>query len=83
MGIPCQVRLCADCLRCGLVGQHEIEPPVDLCLVGGIGVAYDGGEVGEVLLYRFIIRHGGCDLRFGWMSRPGQDRGSWLFVCST
>ena len=26
-------------------------------------------------LYRFRTRHGGCDLRVGWMSRLGQDRG--------
>jgi len=34
-------------------------------------------------LYRFRTRHGGCDLRFGRMSRLGQDRGLCLFVSST
>ncbi len=34
-------------------------------------------------LYRFRTRHGGCDLRFGRMSRLGQDRGLCLFASST
>jgi hypothetical protein len=34
-------------------------------------------------LYRFRTRRRGRDLRFGWMSLLRQDRGSWLFVCST
>src|ERR1039457_838708 len=34
-------------------------------------------------LYRFRTRRRCCDLRFGRMSWLRQDRGSWLFVCST
>ena len=34
-------------------------------------------------VYRFRTRRRCCDLRFGWMSRMGQDRGSCLFACST
>ena len=34
-------------------------------------------------LYRFRARRRCCDLRFGRRSRLRQDRGSWLFVCST
>jgi hypothetical protein len=37
----------------------------------------------EHLLYRFRTRRRVCDLRFGWMGLLRQDRGSWLFVCST
>jgi hypothetical protein len=34
-------------------------------------------------LYRFRTRRRCCDLRFGRMGWLRQDRGSWLFVCST
>jgi hypothetical protein len=34
-------------------------------------------------VYRFRTRRRCCDLRFGRMSWLRQDRGSWLFVCST
>jgi len=34
-------------------------------------------------LYRFRTRGRCCDLRFGRMNWLRQDRGSWLFVCST
>jgi thioredoxin reductase (NADPH) len=36
----------------------------------------------ETSLYRFRTRHGSRDLRFGWMSRVGQDRGLCLLVSS-
>jgi hypothetical protein len=34
-------------------------------------------------LYRFRTRRSGCDLRFGWISRLGQDRGLCLFASCT
>ena len=40
------------------------------------------GNTAETALYRFRTRHGGCDLRFGRMSRLGQDRGLCLFASS-
>ena len=36
-----------------------------------------------LILYRFRTRRGDCDLRFGWMSRLGQDRGLCLFASCT
>jgi hypothetical protein len=62
------VRLRVDCLRYRLVGQHEVEPAVDLCLVGRVCVADDGGEVGEAL-------HNGRDLLVAqpaWRSHPAE-----------
>jgi hypothetical protein len=46
-------------------------------------VSIEMGLVFGKNLYRFRTRHKDCDLRFGRMSRLRQDRGSWLFVCST
>lgn len=34
-------------------------------------------------VYRFRTRRSGCDLQFGRQRGLRQDRGSWLFVCST
>ena len=44
------------------------------------GLRHPGCPAG---LYRFRTRRGCCDLWFGWMIWLRQDRGSWLFVCST
>jgi hypothetical protein len=41
------------------------------------------GVEGDTGLYRFRTRRSGCDLQFGRQRGLRQDRGSWLFVCST
>jgi hypothetical protein len=50
--------------------------------VWGREAGWGAGDWRPCRLYRFRTRHGSRDLRFGWMSRVGQDRGLCLLVSS-